>query len=74
MLCAGFRTSNVDQSIPRDGAVFAVKIEVEQTTLSVTVIKLVADVPAQRTKLFPLLRHMQNKMQNKDMQKDRHIQ
>lgn len=66
-LCAGFPTSDVDKSVPRDGAVFAVKVEVEQSTLPVTVVKLIADVPAQRTKLLPLLRHMQNEMQNEDM-------
>lgn len=66
-LCAGFPTSDVDESVPRDGAVFAVKVEVEQSTLPVTVVKLIADVPAQRTKLLPLLRHMQNEMQNENM-------
>lgn len=48
-------TSDVDQSIPRDGAIFAVQVEVEQSTFSVTVIEFVADVPAQGTKLLPLL-------------------
>lgn len=66
-LCAGFPTSDVDKGVPRDGAVFAVKVEVEQSTLPVTVVKLIADVPAQRTKLLPLLRHMQNEMQNENM-------
>lgn len=60
-LCVGFPTSDVDESVPRDGAVFAVEVEVEQSTLPITVVKLIADVPAQRTKLLPLLR------QNKDI-------
>lgn len=54
-------TRDVDESVPRDGAFLAVKIEVEQSTLPVTVVKLVADVPAQGTKLLPLLQHMQSK-------------
>lgn len=52
-------TRDVDESVPRDGAVLAVKIEVEQSTLPVTVVKLIADVPAEGTKLLPLLQHMQ---------------
>lgn len=63
-MCVGFPTSDVYESIPGDGAVFAVEVEVEQSTLSVTVVELIANVPAQRTKLLPLLRHMQNKIPN----------
>lgn len=55
-LWRGFPTSDVDESVPRDDAVFAVEVEVEQSTLPVTVIKLIADVPALRAKLLPLLR------------------
>lgn len=72
VLCAGFATSDVDESIPRDGTIFAVEAEVEQSALPVTVVKLIADVPAQRTKLLSLLRHMQNKMQNEAMWRDKH--
>ena len=56
-LCESLPTSDVDESVPRDFALFAVEAEVEQRTLPVTVVKLIADVPAQRTKLLPLLRH-----------------
>lgn len=52
-----FPTSDVDESVPWDGAIFAVEVEVEKSTLPVTVIKLIANVPAQRAKLLPLLRH-----------------
>lgn len=54
-LSVNFPTSDVDESVPRDGALFAVEVEVEQSTLPVTVIKLIADVPAQRTELLPFL-------------------
>lgn len=64
-LCESFPTSDVDESVPRDCAVFAVEVEVEQGTLPVTVIKLIANVPAQWTKLLSLLRHMQNKTQRR---------
>lgn len=64
-LCVSFPTGGVDEGVPRDGAVFAVMAEVEQSTLPVAVVKLIADVPAQRTKLLPLLKHMQNKIYKK---------
>lgn len=51
----GLLTSNVGESIPGDGDIFAVEAEVKQSTLPVTVIKLITDVPAQRTKLLSLL-------------------
>lgn len=60
-LCAGVPTSDVDESVPWDDAIFAVKVEVEQSTLPVTVVKLIADVPAEGTKLLPFLRHMRKK-------------
>lgn len=62
----GFPTSNVDESVPRDDAVFAVEVEVEQSTLPVTVVKLIADVPAQRAKLLPLLRQRHTKHTKND--------
>lgn len=67
-VCEGFPTGDVDESIPRDGALFAVEVEVEQSALPVTVVKLIADVPAQRTKLLPLLRHMEKQDTKKDKQ------
>lgn len=60
-LCVSFPTGGVDEGVPRDGAIFAVIVEVEQSTLPVAVVKLIADVPAKGTKLLPLLKHMQNK-------------
>lgn len=50
-------TSDVGESVPGDGAIPAVEVEIEKSTFPVTVIELIADVPAQRTKLLPLLQH-----------------
>jgi len=62
--CGRFPTGDVDEGVPGDGAVFAVEVEVEQSALPVAVVELVADVPAQRTKLLPLLRHGENNNNN----------
>lgn len=51
----GFPTGDVDEGVPGDGAVLAVEVEVEQSALPVAVVKLVADVPAKRSELLPLL-------------------
>lgn len=51
----GFLTSDVDEGVPGDGAVLAVEVEVEQGTLPVAVVELIADVPAKRSELLPLL-------------------
>lgn len=53
----GCPISDVDECIPRYGVLFEVEVEVVQITLPVTVIELIADVPAQETKLLPLLTH-----------------
>lgn len=42
----GVSTSDVDESVPGDGAILTVEVEVEKSTLSVAVVKFIADVPA----------------------------
>ena len=59
-------TGDVGESVPGYGGVLAVELKVEQGTLPVAVAELVADVPAQRPELLPLLRHTNTVRDNKD--------
>lgn len=54
----GSPTRDVCKSIPGNNGILAIEVQVEQSTLPVTVTELIGNVPAKRTKLFALLKYI----------------